>query len=91
LWTIFNILALITEFSQFGLMIDRDRAKITGFNAPGTTITLGRVDADDARFGVLRQGIAGAGCNTGCVFAGAASHSRDQNLIHSNRADSAAV
>jgi len=70
-------------------MINRNRAKVAGFNTPGASITFLGVNVDDPGLRILCESVPGAGCNAGGVFARAACHSGDEHFIDTHRADSA--
>jgi hypothetical protein len=89
--TVWFIFALIADLCQSSLRVDGDRAKIAGFNAPGTAVTLGGIDINDTGHGVLGEGITRADDHAGGVFAGAAGDSGDEDFIHAYSADAAAI
>lgn len=89
--TIWLILALVADLCQSGLRIDGNSTEIAGFDTPGTAITLGSIDVDDAGHRVLGKGITRANDHAGSVFAGAAGDSGDENFIHAYGADPAAI
>jgi len=85
------VLALIAHLGHLRRRIDGDRAEIARLDAPRAAVAALRVHVDDARLRILRQRVARAGDDARRVLAGAARHRRDQNLVHANRADAAAV